>query len=254
MKPALLLSDLHLPPRPSPLREAFRRFLDGPAREASAVYLLGDVFEYWVGDDVGLQTYAAEAAALSGLVAAGTPVWFMHGNRDFLVGEAFGRRTGVWLLPDPVVVELGGQPTLLSHGDLFCTGDRAYQRWRRFSRNRLAQRLFLALPKQRRKRIAGGLRGESDIAKHDKPDAILDVSPEALEAAFGRYGVQRLIHGHTHRPALHRLELGGRIRERIVLPDWRPETMDYLAVSGAGVERLPVNARGRPQSGARGFR
>ncbi len=131
----LLLSDLHLPTHPSPLRGAFAEFLKGPARKAEAVYILGDLFEVWVGDDDGLRAYEAECRALS-LLSKVVPVFFMHGNRDFLLGAAFAASTGVRLLDDPTVINLHGTPTLLSHGDAFCTDDVGYQRWRRFSRQR----------------------------------------------------------------------------------------------------------------------
>ena len=147
-KPTILLSDLHLPPAPSPLREAFLRFLAGPARQADSVYILGDLFEYWIGDAEGLAHYAPEARALKALTAAGVPVYYQHGNRDFMVGADFFEATGVTLLPDPATVELGGVSTLLSHGDLFCTGDLAYQRWRRFSRNPLSQWVYRRLPRR----------------------------------------------------------------------------------------------------------
>lgn len=236
MKPTLLLSDLHLPPAPSALREGFRRWLRGPAGEAERVYLLGDVFEYWIGDDVGLPTYAAEIDALCRLVSRGTAVSLIHGNRDFLLGAEFALRTGVSLLPDPMVVTLGGHPTLLSHGDRYCSGDRTYQRWRRFSRNPWAQRLFLALPRSRRERIASGLRDQSAASQRNRPEAILDVSPESIEAAFRDSGVDRMIHGHTHRPAIHSLEIDGRPCQRVVLPDWRPNAprMGYLQVQASG--------------------
>ena len=226
----LLLSDLHLPNEPSPLREGFLRFLAGPARAAREVYLLGDLFEYWVGDDVGLQQYAAEVAALRKLGDSGVRVFFIAGNRDFLLGSTFFKTSGVSPLPDPSVIMLGSVPTLISHGDLYCTDDRAYQRWRRFSRSALWQRAFALLPRRRRIAIAGGLRRQSHDAKHDKPAAIMDVNPAAVAAAFGVHAVTRLIHGHTHRPMRHTLQIAGRELERIVLPDWHGTRMEYLQI------------------------
>jgi UDP-2,3-diacylglucosamine hydrolase len=226
----LLLSDLHLPNEPSPLREGFLRFLAGPARQAEAVYILGDLFEYWVGDDVGVDDYAAEISALRALTASGVAVYFIAGNRDFLVGRGFAKATGVQLLGDPLVVELGGVKTLLSHGDLLCTDDKSYQRWRRFSHNRVAQWLFMRLPKSRRHAIAGGLRHKSGADKRNKPSAIMDVNEAAVVAAMKRYGVTRLIHGHTHRPADHLLRVGVDRATRLVLADWHDEHMEYLTV------------------------
>ncbi|SFF31550.1 UDP-2,3-diacylglucosamine hydrolase [Fontimonas thermophila] len=233
----LLLSDLHLPRAPSPLRAAFARFLGGPARNAQAVYLLGDVFEYWVGDDIGLHDYAAEVAALRTLADHGVRLYFMHGNRDFLVGKTFAKATGVRLLPDPSRIEIEGRSMLLSHGDAWCTGDRSYQRWRRLARNRAAQWLFLHLPRAQRRAIAGGVRSHSGMAKRAKPEDIMDVDPTAVAAAFRAHGVTCIIHGHTHRPAIHHSAEG----ERIVLADWRPERMEYLVVAADGLRRELVS-------------
>jgi UDP-2,3-diacylglucosamine hydrolase len=227
---ALLLSDLHLPATSSPLREAFRQLLAGPARQASAVYLLGDLFEYWVGDDAGCRDYEDEVAALSSLRSAGVPVYFLHGNRDFLVGRHFARASGVTLLDDPVCVELGGVPTLLSHGDQWCLDDLGYQRFRRFAHNPLAQFVFLNLPLSLRQRIAGSLRRESGAHKRQKASEIMDVRSSAVRQAFHDAGVRRIIHGHTHRPAFHHGPEG----ERIVLPDWREGRCDVLWVLDEG--------------------
>nr|WP_206370849.1 UDP-2,3-diacylglucosamine diphosphatase [Solimonas marina] len=244
----MLLSDLHLPNEPSPLREGFLHFLAGPARKAEAVYILGDLFEYWVGDDVGLVDYAPEIKALRDLTDRGVRVHFMAGNRDFLVGQRFAAATGVTLLEDPLVVTLGGVPTLLSHGDRYCTDDRGYQRWRRFSRNRVAQWLFRRLPQTRRHAIAGGLRHQSGAEKRNKPSAIMDVNDVAIRTALTRQVVTRMIHGHTHRPADHLLQLRGGIRAtRIVLADWREAgpsgapLMEYLKVDDGGVMRVQLD-------------
>lgn len=237
-RPTLFLSDLHLPPEPSPLREAFIGFIEGPAAHARTVYILGDLFEYWIGDDVGLQVYAGEVAALAGLSARGVQVFFQRGNRDFLVGEGFAQITGVQLLDDPKLIELYGTPTLISHGDLFCTEDRGYQRWRRFSRNRLAQALFLKLPRSSRARIAGQVRAESDRAKHLSAESIMDVNPMSVARSMKDAGVRHLIHGHTHRPQLHRTSDA----ERIVLADWRPEHREFLAVDASGFRRVVLPA------------
>lgn len=241
--PVLLLSDLHLPDAPSPLRNAFLRFLDGPAREAAAVYILGDLFEAWIGDAEGLRDHAPEAAALRRLTASGVRVSFVHGNRDFLVGAGFARATGITLLPDPVVVDLAGTPTVLAHGDRYCTDDLAYQRWRAFARNRLAQALFRRLPETLRRRVAGAARGRSEHDKPRKPPAIMDVNAQAITAAFAPDGPRRLIHGHTHRPAEHRLALAdGTTAERIVLADWRADRFEYLAADARGLHRRTVAA------------
>lgn len=238
----LFLSDLHLPNQPSPLREGFLRLLQGPARDAEGVYILGDLFEYWIGDDVGLVDYAAEIAALRALTDSGVPVFFMHGNRDFLVGQDFSHASGVQLLDDPTLVDLYGTQTLLSHGDLWCIDDRGYQRWRRFSRNRLAQWLFLRLPRSRREKIAGGVRGRSHEDKRWKAEDIMDVNAGAIVKAFDQSGASRLLHGHTHRPEDHQLHVADRRRvQRLVLADWRPELMEYLAVDADGPRRIRLD-------------
>ncbi|TXH03586.1 MAG: UDP-2,3-diacylglucosamine diphosphatase [Nevskiaceae bacterium] len=234
----LLLSDLHLPAQPSRLRDVFVEFLEGPARSAKQVFILGDLFEYWIGDDVGLQVYARELSRLAALSAKGVAVAFMRGNRDFLVGDAFAQITGATLLEDPTRLTLAGVPTLLSHGDLYCTDDLAYQRWRRISRNPLCQAVFRALPRGWRERIAGNLRSQSASGKAMKPAGIMDVNEGAIARAFAQHGVTRIIHGHTHRPADHRYDGGG--RERIVLADWRPDRMEYLQADDDGLRRVQL--------------
>ncbi len=237
---SLFVSDLHLPNGPSSLRDGLIRLLGGPARATHAVYLLGDIFEYWIGDDVGLRDHAPVIDALRALRDSGVAVYAMHGNRDFLFGRAFERASGVQLLPDPTVVDIDGVPTLLSHGDLWCTDDQAYQRWRRFSRNRFAQWVFLKLPQSRRLSIAGGLRGQSADAKLSKTVEIMDVNPSAIEAAFRHYGVTRIIHGHTHRPEDHTLTVNGHAVERIVLADWHADRMEYLVAEHGHLRRMHV--------------
>ncbi|WP_293368799.1 UDP-2,3-diacylglucosamine diphosphatase [Nevskia sp.] len=225
-----LLSDLHLPNTPSLLRDRFLAFLAGPAREAEAVYILGDLFEVWIGDAEGLSDHAAEADALRALRDSGVKLYFQHGNRDFLLGRRYAERAGLELLADPAVVALDGSPTLLSHGDRWCSDDLAYQRWRRFSRKPLTQLIFRSLPKRLRARLAGAARGQSDRDKARKPAAIMDVNSDAIRDAFTSSGVRRIIHGHTHRPARHRLDIGGVACERIVLADWRASRCEVLAL------------------------
>lgn len=236
----LFLSDLHLPRQPSPLRERFRRFLAGPARAAQAVYILGDLFDVWIGDDAGLRDYAPEIAALRELSAAGVRLYFMSGNRDFLVGSAFAAATGALLLDDPLRVELDGVATLLSHGDLFCTEDRGYQRWRRFSRHPATRALFAVFPLALRRALAAFARGRSRAGKPYKSERIMDVSDSAVREAFARNGVTRIIHGHTHRPAEHVYAEGGRRLERIVLADWQPDRQEYLRCAGGELRRIDL--------------
>jgi len=236
----LFISDLHLPPAASPLRERFAGFLAGPARAAAALYILGDLFEVWIGDDAGLAEYGVERACLRALTKAGVPVYFQHGNRDFLVGKQFAAATGVQMLADPVTVELGGVATLISHGDLWCTDDQAYQRWRSFSRNKVTQAVYGALPRSWRERFAGRVRAHSDAGKQYKPADIMDVNDGAIRAAFRQHGVARMIHGHTHRPATHDYSIDGRACQRHVLADWQPGRCEALLVDAAGVQPVPV--------------
>ena len=247
-RPVLLLSDLHLPVGDSELRERFIAFLEGPATQAASVYILGDLFESWVGDDVGLAMYPREVAALAALSARGVPLAFIHGNRDFLVGRRFFELTGVTRLADPCVVNIDGRDTLLSHGDRYCTDDHAYQRWRRITRWGWLQALFLLMPRSRRERFAQKVRGESDASKQYKPEDIMDVNERALRVEMAQFGVTRLIHGHTHRPGTYPVDLPIATAERIVLPDWRPArahqdaVCDYLSLCNARVERLPIES------------
>lgn len=240
MQTTLFLSDLHLPATPSPLRSSFLRFLQGPAREANVIYILGDLFESWIGDDVGLQQFAPEVAALAALAASGVHLYYQHGNRDFMVGSDFFALTGVAPLPDPTLIELQGEPVLISHGDRYCVDDRGYQRWRRFSRMRWAQWLFLRLPRARREKIAGNIRGDSDAAKRNKPESIMDVNTGAIRSALTRAGVRRMIHGHTHRPGTYEVDLPTGPARRIVLPDWRSDTQDYLCFDAQGMQQRSV--------------
>ncbi len=235
--PTLLLSDLHLPNTPSPLRERFLAFLAGPARKAEAVYILGDLFEVWIGDAEGLADYRDEAEALRALRDSGVAVYYQHGNRDFMLGAAFAKAAGLELLADPLVVTLAGEPTLISHGDIWCTDDLPYQRWRRFSRNPVAQFIYRRLPRTWRQKVAGTARGDGS---RNKPSAILDVNSDAILEAFAEHRVERIIHGHTHRPTRHALLVGSHSVERLVLADWRPDHCEYLQVDDDGLSRQLV--------------
>ncbi|HEU0196653.1 MAG TPA: UDP-2,3-diacylglucosamine diphosphatase [Nevskiaceae bacterium] len=237
--PVLLLSDLHLPSEPSPYRAAFNAFLAGPARTASAVYILGDLFDAWIGDDIGVADFAPECANLQTLTSHGVPVGFLHGNRDFLVGERFAAVTGVSLLPDPSVVTLPDGPVLLAHGDTLCTDDKLYQRFRRIVHSATLQRFFLRLPIGWRRAIARRLRAGSRARKtRDGYTPAGDINADAVRKLLTRHAQTRLIHGHTHRPADHALALdGGTAGRRFVLADWRPQRMEYLACDLQGWHR-----------------
>jgi len=234
----LFVSDLHLSPeRPGPVA-AFHAFCAGPARESSGVYILGDLFDAWIGDDALSEPLAADVArAIKSVRAAGVPVGVITGNRDFLMGERFCDAAGVALLPNQLVVNLAGTPTLILHGDELCTSDHAYQRFRRIVRDARWQRTYLALPYSMRRGIARWLRSRSRMANAQKPERIMDVEAATVAAAFRDAGVTRMIHGHTHRPARHELTVAGRKRVRWVLPDWY-ERGGYLEVSPEGVRAV----------------
>jgi UDP-2,3-diacylglucosamine hydrolase len=234
VRPTLFLSDLHLSPERPALVEAFRAFCAGPARDAAGVYLLGDLFDSWIGDDQLREPLAAEVAgALKALTAAGVAVGVVTGNRDFLLGDAFADATGITLLSAPLVVNVAGTPTVLLHGDELCTSDVGYQRLRRRTRNPRWQRRYLALPFGIRRGIANWLRRRSSEATSGKPETIMDVAPEAVESAFRDADVTRMIHGHTHRPARHHLVVDGRECERFVLADWF-DRGSYLEFDASG--------------------
>ena len=220
MPPTLFISDLHLDDSRPQIIEEFLRFLGGSAHGANALYILGDLFETWIGDDDDSALVARVAAALADLRAHGVPIYFMHGNRDFLLGAEYAKRSGMALLQDPTVIELDGERTLLMHGDTLCTDDIEYQRFRTLVHDPAWQAQFLAKPLVDRREFAAQARGESRRQTAMKPAEIMDVNAAAVESAMRAHGVRRLIHGHTHRPATHRFELDGTIAERIVLGDW----------------------------------
>ena len=240
MMPRLFASDLHLSPERPASAAAFRAFCEGPARKASAVYLLGDLFDWWIGDDQLTEPFAAAVAAdIRGITRAGVPVFVAHGNRDFLLGARFAAATGATLLPERELVDLHGTVTLLSHGDELCTGDVDYQKLRVRMRDPATQRRLLRLPLFARRWIARHLRRKSRDAIAMKAEAIMDVDPAAVEATFRQYRVPRMIHGHTHRPATHVLEVDGRKCERIVLADWHDDG-EYVEVGEHGVKRRRI--------------
>jgi len=213
--PALFISDLHLSEDRPAANERFFSFLEKEARGAEALYILGDFFEYWIGDDdLGQPFNAVIAGLLQGVSRSGVALHFMHGNRDFLVGQGFCETTGARLLDDPTVLELQGEKTLLMHGDTLCTDDLDYQAWRRTARSSAWQQQFLAKPLPERRHAVLGMREKSKQVVEAKPAEIMDVNDGAVREALERHGVRRLIHGHTHRAGRHRLEVGGRACSR----------------------------------------
>lgn len=216
----LFISDLHLDPTRPHAIEAFLKFLQGRAREADGLYILGDLFEFWIGDDDDSAHAAAVLGAIAAYTRAGHRCSVMRGNRDFLLGRRFEQRTGAEILPDPTIETIFGQRTLIMHGDLLCTDDHAYQRYRRIVHDPVIQALFLALPRAWRR--AAGREGRRRSRRHtaSRPAPIMDVNAAAVAEALARHDATVLLHGHTHRPGVHDVRLEGRCATRIVLGDW----------------------------------
>lgn len=216
----LFISDLHLDAERPHIVDLFVDLANGEARRAKALYILGDFFESWIGDDDDAALPARVAQATRALSDAGVPVYFMHGNRDFLLGADYAEKAGMTLLDDPTVIELNGERVLLMHGDTLCTDDVEYRKFRTLVRDPRWQQQFLARPLAERRAFAAQARGESRKHTSTARPEIMDVNPAAVEDAMRSHGVYKLIHGHTHRPATHRFEIDGRAAERIVLGDW----------------------------------
>ncbi|MEZ5583844.1 MAG: UDP-2,3-diacylglucosamine diphosphatase [Candidatus Competibacteraceae bacterium] len=232
----LFISDLHLDVRRPAIVELFLDFLGRQALEAEALYILGDLFEVWIGDDDDAELGATVAQALSVLIEQGVPVYLMHGNRDFLIGQRFAAASGVRLLPETLVIDLYGTPTLLMHGDTLCTDDIKYQSFRAQVRSPQWQTQMLLRPLEERRLLGRQLREESRQAIADKPPEITDVNPRAVTAILRALEVYQLIHGHTHRPAVHSLVIDERPAQRIVLGDWY--TQGSVLICDAGGCRL----------------
>ncbi len=214
---ALFISDLHLQATHPRTAEAFYRFLAGHAVNAERLYLLGDIFEYWAGDDDLAEPFHQQViTAIRSVSDAGTRVYWLAGNRDFLVGSGFAEAAGLTLLEEPHLIETAGRRIALVHGDAQCTADLKYMAFRAQVRDRAWQQQFLGMPLAQRKAIIAGLREGSREAQAGQSYEIMDVTPDAVDAVFAQTGADVLVHGHTHRPAVH--EVGGKLR--YVLPDW----------------------------------
>ncbi|MCH7502562.1 MAG: UDP-2,3-diacylglucosamine diphosphatase [Proteobacteria bacterium] len=216
----LFVSDLHLEAGRPEIGDQFLAFLAGEASRADALYILGDLFEVWVGDDDPNTHYAVIKQALRELVDNGVTTYFMHGNRDFMIGDVFARETGVRILSDPYPVDFYGDKVLLSHGDALCIDDVQYQNARRITRDPEWQAMMLAKPLAERLTIAKHLRAESIAHGAMIDQSITDVNQDEVLRVVRDHGVDVLLHGHTHRPAVHAIDLGDRVAKRIVLGDW----------------------------------
>jgi UDP-2,3-diacylglucosamine hydrolase len=230
----VFISDLHLNAAQPATRAAFAHFAQQVAPQFAELVILGDLFEYWAGDDDDDAVGRDVAAQLRTLAEHGVRVFVMHGNRDLLLGRAFCAAAGATLLADPTVATIGGKTVLLAHGDAWCTQDLEYMKFRAQARHPAFQAQFLAQPLAARKAFIGQARAASEAGKAAKSMEIMDVTPSEVEAALRQAGVTRLIHGHTHRPATHRFTLDGAPAERWVLPDWdleaTPVRGGYLSV------------------------
>ncbi|AMG55242.1 UDP-2,3-diacylglucosamine diphosphatase [Citrobacter amalonaticus] len=219
----LFIADLHLCTEEPAITAGFLRFLAGEARQADALYILGDLFEAWIGDDDPNPLHREIAAAIKAVVDSGVPCFFIHGNRDFLIGKRFACESGMTLLPQEKVLNLYGRRVLILHGDTLCTDDAGYQAFRAKVHQRWLQTLFLALPLCIRKRVAARMRADSKAANRSKSLEIMDVNPHAVIAEMEKHHVQWLIHGHTHRPDVHPLTANGEPAFRVVLGAWHTE-------------------------------
>jgi UDP-2,3-diacylglucosamine hydrolase len=235
----LFISDLHIDASCRPIIRQFTEFLQTQARGADALYILGDLFDSWVGDDAPDAGQSAAIAAIKSLTASGVPCFVMHGNRDFLLGTRFCADTGARLLPDPVMVTLYGEPVLVMHGDALCTDDHAYQRLRATVRDADWQQQFLALSVAARRALAGAARTGSQAHMASMEDAITDVNADSVAATLRAAGTSILLHGHTHRPGMHSLSVDGRECTRIVLGDWHNQG-SLLRWDSSGPELLSL--------------
>jgi UDP-2,3-diacylglucosamine hydrolase len=235
----LFLSDLHLDEARPETTGHFERFLREAAPGADTVYILGDLFEYWVGDDGLALPFNARIGGALAALAKTVPVRFMHGNRDFLVAERFARETGVGLLEDPTIVDLYGERVALLHGDTLCTDDKPYQAFRAQVRNPAWQKAALARPLAERVAMAEKLRYDSEAAKDGKTADIMDVAPVTVEKVFAETGCRVMIHGHTHRPGRHVHHVGGRECVRHVLASWYGGA-SYLEATPEGIRSVAI--------------
>ena len=236
----LFISDLHLSQDRPDITRQFIHFLDDIAPAAAELYILGDLFEVWLGDDMILPDYQAPIAALKKLAGRGTKIFVMYGNRDFLMQQHFEAISGTRIIHEPCIIELYGEPTLLLHGDILCTDDIEYQKFRAMVRNPQWQAEMLAKSPEERLALAKKFREISKTETAQKANDIMDVNQAAVAATMREHQVLQLIHGHTHRPAEHRFELDGQTATRIVLADWYTSG-SYLAVDQNGFHSITLD-------------
>lgn len=237
----LFISDLHLDESRPTISRAFLSFLENDASKAEALYILGDFFEVWIGDDFQTALSTTIIKALRHLVDSGTACFFMHGNRDFLIGEDFAYQSGCTLLPDPTVHSIYGNATLLMHGDSLCTRDEAYMAFRQQARNPQWQAQVLSMTIDERLALAKQLRAQSAESNSNKAEDIMDVTPEEVIKVMAEQQVTRLIHGHTHRPAIHQITVNDKAAERVVLGDWENSAIIYKVENNGTAELIELS-------------
>lgn len=234
----LFIADLHLSEARPDLTNAFIHFLATKATQADELYILGDLFEFWIGDDEQSPLQQQITLALKTLSEQGCRLFYSHGNRDFMIGKRFARECGMALLPPIYSCEIAGEQALLLHGDQLCTDDEAYQRFRRITSWPWLQWVFLHLPLSRRVKIAQQIRQGSHKGKQQKSRSIMDVTPSSVNDCFAQHQATLMIHGHTHRPMIHELSLdnGQKVR-RIVLGDWNTDLW-YLQIDDRDINLI----------------
>jgi UDP-2,3-diacylglucosamine hydrolase len=237
MTKSLFISDLHLHESRPLITRAFFNFLETKVKSADALYILGDFFDAWIGDDDDQPLISQVALALAKTADAGTKIYIMHGNRDFLIGEKFAHQAHAELIPEETVINLYGTPTLLLHGDSLCTADTDYMQFRSMVRDVNWQSQFIGQPLNVRRAIAQDLRTKSSEMNSLKAEDILDVTASEVEAMFQKYKTPLMIHGHTHRPARHYHQINNQQFERIVLGDWH-DSLWYIQANPQGIELI----------------
>lgn len=234
------ISDLHLSANRDDINQCLFKFLLEKAPQADALYILGDLFEVWIGDDDQNNFTLSIAKAFNTLSQSGVPIYFIHGNRDFLIRQRFAKQAGFKILPEQMVIDLYGEPTLIMHGDELCTKDIDYQAFRKKARSWWWPRLMLSLPLSTRRKLAQKGRATSKQKQSMLSDEIMDVTPEEVVSVMKILDVRRMIHGHTHRPAIHDLVINEQSAHRIVLGDWY-EQGSVLKISANSIDLASLN-------------
>ncbi|MCK5720279.1 MAG: UDP-2,3-diacylglucosamine diphosphatase [Thiomargarita sp.] len=237
MLETLFIADLHLDPKQPIIIERCLNFLSKQAKQAECLYILGDLFEVWLGDDDDEPAYQPILTALKELTN-NVPVFIIHGNRDFLIAQDFLRITGCQLITEPYIINLHNVPTLLMHGDTLCTLDLEYQAFRRQVRNPQWQQYFLQQPLSERRKLATQARMQSKIKTKNTDESIMDVSQDAVISILKQYQVRQLIHGHTHRPNIHKITVDNKIAHRIVVGDWQDNQAIIFSSNGNQLIKL----------------